>query len=220
MYAHPLQGRLHPELAALGVLLHPPRLDHRPEVHLGHAPRPARGPVSEPLLAFLLEAPPDPVGGGPVHLQVARDALVRPAFQAQCDRGLPALPVVGDLVIGREAPDELARDRALLEHGLHRLAVGPAPEEGAADVGDLLQVQRGMLGLEVHDYPADGRGQHPTLGFRRGEEALHALLAEGRYLAVEHPFRDPGFRRPLEDRPAEEHQRPDPFVLPLLLPDA
>ncbi len=35
------------------------------------------------------------------------------------------------------------------------MAVGPPAKEGAADVGYLLQVQRGVLGLQIDDLTAD-----------------------------------------------------------------
>jgi hypothetical protein len=155
--AHPLQGGLHPELAELGVLLKLPHLVHGPEVDLLHALMSASWPISEPLLSLLLEAPPHPVDGGAVDPHVPRDALVRPSLFVEGDHGLPAFPVAGDLVVGREAPHELAGDRALGEHGLDRLAVGPAAEEEPADIGDLFEVEGRVLGLEVDDLSADGQ---------------------------------------------------------------
>jgi len=130
--AHPLQGGLHPELAELGVLLKLPHLVHGPEVDLLHALMSASWPLSEPLLSLLLEAPPHPVDGGAVDPHVPRDALVRPSLF-------------------------VAGDRALGEHGLHRLAVGPAAEEEPADIGDLFEVEGPVLGLEVDDLCADGQ---------------------------------------------------------------
>jgi hypothetical protein len=136
------------------------------------------------------------------------------------DYGFPPFFVVGDLTVGRKAPHELAGDRGLCQHGPHGVAVGPAAEVGPTDVGDRFKVKRGVLSLEVHDLPADRGGQYPALGSGRFEEAPHALLPEGGDPAVEHPFRDPGLSGPLRDWQAKEDLRPDPLVLPLLVPGA
>jgi hypothetical protein len=61
-----------------------------------------------------------------------------------------------------------------------------------------------------------------TLRFALGgaEEAFHAVLAEGRDPLVEGAFGRPGLRRPFGYRLAEQDERLDPLVLPLLLPGA
>ncbi|CAA9443064.1 MAG: hypothetical protein AVDCRST_MAG01-01-3838 [uncultured Rubrobacteraceae bacterium] len=63
-------------------------------------------------------------------------------------------------------------------------------------------------------------GRTRPLGRFRPEGAFRAELLEARDTPVERPFGSPDLGRTLGDRLAEEDQRPDPLVLPLLLPGA
>ena len=57
----------------------------------------------------------------------------------------------GGLVVGRETADRLQGERLFLEYVPDRRPVRPPTRTDVADPGGFVQVERRMLGLEVHD---------------------------------------------------------------------
>jgi putative transposase len=107
---------------------------------------PAKGRVLPASLRRLIE---HPAHGGAVHAQVAGDALVRPPFVMQGDHSPPAFPGLRNLVVGLEAPERLDGQRLLLQDRTHGRQVRPPPGADVADPRDLVEVERGMFGLQV-----------------------------------------------------------------------
>lgn len=79
-----------------------------------------------------------------------------------------------------------------------------------------------MLGLELHDHPADGRFQAATLGARGGrvgrEEAQHAVPLEALDPAVKRALGGADLPGPLDHGGAEQGYRPELLVVLLLRP--
>jgi hypothetical protein len=158
-----------------------------------------RGP---PLRAWdLFVEPGDPLDGpalqglmhrDPAAPQVRGDARFVPPFAVQPDERQPALGRIADPLIRREAPHRGGCHRLLGEHALDRVVADAAPEAEVADGGDLAQIERRVLRLEVADRPADLVGQGVVLvALRRREEARHAVAVEGVRLPVEGPLGAP-----------------------------
>ena len=123
-------------------------------------------------------------------------------------------------MVGFEAPEGLDGQRHFLENAPYCRQMGPSSAPDEADPGDLVEVECGMFGLEVDDEATDGGGQDAPFCRLRTEEAPHAVPLEARGPPVERPLGGPGLGRSFGHRLAEEDQRPDPLVLPLLLPGA
>ena len=126
------------------------------------------------------------------------------------------------VVVGREAAHHAQGDGLLGKHALYGLPVGTPAEPDVADGGDLVGVERRVLGLEVHDQPPKrGRQPFPPPGGLRAEEALHALRLEARSPALQSALGG-GARLlgALGRGAAEEHHRADELVVALLGPAA
>jgi hypothetical protein len=211
------QGRVDPVLAEVRVPLQPPHGLHRPERDLPHAGRAAVGPILEAVGAFLRPPPQDAVDGRLMDAQVAGYGLGAPALGVEGHHGQPALAALRDLVVGREAPHHAQGDRFLRQDAPDALVVRAPSEEDVAGVGDLVEVEARVLGLEIHDEATNGRRQPPVLGPLGTEEALHAFRMEAGRPPLEGPLGGrAGLLRAPGREATEQHQGPDEFVVPLL----
>jgi hypothetical protein len=82
----------------------------------------------------------------------------------------------------------------------------------------LVEVESGVLGLEVNDQAPDGGGQPLAPGGFRAEEALHPLGLEAAKSAVEGARRDADLSRPLGYGNIAENQGANLLVALLLRP--
>ncbi len=115
-------------------------------------------------------------------------------------------------------PVELQGPGLLVEHPPHRADVNLAPEADADDAGHLVEVERRMLGLEIHDEPADAGRESSPPGRLGSEEALHALRLEALHPAPERALGDAGLPGALGHGGAEKHGLAYALVLLLLGP--
>src|SRR5215207_1439772 len=122
------------------------------------------------------------------------------------------------LVVGLKQSRELQGNNFLRENPCDGVIAQPLAGTDVDYVPDLIVVQGGMLGLEIHDNPADRRRQQLAFGAFGRKESPETLLLEALDLAVQRPLGRTGFPRPLGHRTAEEHQRTELFVLSLLGP--
>src|SRR5215218_2995488 len=107
-----------------------------------------------------------------------------------------------------------------VENPLYGADIRLPAEAGTDDVGYLVEVERRVLGLEVYDEPADVGRELLPLGRLRFEEALHTLLAEACYPALEGASRDSCLLGTFGNGGAEQHRLTYPLVLDLLGPPA
>lgn len=158
-YAYLSERGVDPELAEVRVLLKTADRLHRFERHLPDARGPAVGCVLQARRSLLDPPLEDPVDGGGAYAQVAGDRLRAPAIRVQRDHGRPTVPALGDLVVGREAAHEPQGYGLLLEDAPDRLVVRTPSEADVDGVGYLVEVEAGVLGLQIHGEPADRRRQ-------------------------------------------------------------
>jgi hypothetical protein len=179
-------------------------------------------PVREARLTFLDPAAQDPVDGRPADPHVGGYGLDAPAVQVQRHHRPPRLPHVFGLVVGLEEARELEWDDLLREDPARGVLAKPFPGADVDDVGDLVVVELRVLGLELHDHPADGRLKAAAPGTRGGrigcEEAHHAVFLEAIDPAVHGPRRDADLPGPLRHGTAEKYQRPQFLICFLLRP--
>jgi hypothetical protein len=86
------------------------------------------------------------------------------------------------------------------------------------DVGDLVEVEGRVLGLEVHDESANPRRKHLAPGPLRSEQALHPVALETLHPTIQGSLGGPGLFGPLKDRVSEQDQGADLLVALLLRP--
>jgi hypothetical protein len=210
------------ERSQLRVLLRAADEVHGGEVHLAHALGPPGRPVLEPGFAFLDPPAQHPVDGRPADPQVGRYGLHAPAVEVQRHHSLARLLAVRALVVGLEEARELQGDDLFREDPARGVLAEPPARPDVDDVGDLVVVEPGVLGLELHDHPADGRLQALAPGTRggrvRGEQAQHPVLLEALEPAVHGALRGSGLPGPLRHGGAEQGHRPEFLVVPLLRP--
>ena len=89
-------------------------------------------------------------------------------------------------------PLRLQWQRFLVEHPLHGAHLGLSVEAGADYVGDLVEVERWVLGFEIHYESADVRRKPPSSGLLRREQPLDAIFFEALYPAPEGALGDAG----------------------------
>src|SRR5215216_5434391 len=208
-------------LPEVRVLLEPPHRLHRPERHPPHARRTAVRSILQALRSRLGPPPQDPVYCRLVDPHVARDGLRAPAFGVERDDREAPLAAFRDLVVRGEAPTHAQRHRLLGQDAADGLVVGTPAEEDVADVGYLVEVEARVLRLEVDDAATQRRRELAVPGAVGAEQALHALRLEAPRPALEGPL---GSRTRLTcalgGGAAEEHERTDELVVPLLRPQA
>jgi hypothetical protein len=126
------------------------------------------------------------------------------------DRPSRILDVSG-LVVGLEEAGELEGDDLLGQDPARRVLAEPPARPHIDDVGDLVGVEPGVLGLELHDHASDVGLQAAALGPSRGrigrEEAPHPVLFEALDPAVHGALGDSGLPGPLRHRGVEKDQR-------------
>src|SRR5215207_4215369 len=178
-----LEGGVDAERSQLRVLLRAADEVHRGEVHLAHAPGPSGLLVREARLALLDPAADHPVDGGPADPHVGCYGLHAPTVQVQRHHRLPRLPDVPCLVVGLEEAGELQGDDLLREDPPRRVLAEPPARADVDDVGDLVVVEPGVLGLELHDHAPNERLQAPAPGppnlallIERGQQAAPYAL--------------------------------------------
>ncbi len=150
-------------------------------------------------------------------MQIGGDARDRPALAVQGEHRVASRGGVGDLMVGREsAPDE-DRQRVFGEDAPHRVVARTATELDTTDLGDLMVVEGGKLGLEHEDGPLDFLGQGAmALHFRRAEQAGHPFALEERGLPIQSALGSTGQASAFRRGVTEEHDGADEFVGVLL----
>src|SRR5215203_2104215 len=114
---------------------------------------------------------------------VTPEPLHAPTIQVQRHHRLPRLPDVPCLVLGLEGAGELQGDDLLREDPPRRVLAEPSARADVDDVGDLVVVEPGVLGLELHDHAPNERLQAPAPGppnlallIERGQQAAPYAL--------------------------------------------
>src|SRR5215211_5872655 len=79
-----------------------------------------------------------------------------------------------------------------VENPLYGADIRLPAEAGAHHVGYLVEVEGRVLGLEVHDEPADVGRQPSFVSRLGGEQALHALRPEALYATLDRALRNAG----------------------------
>ena len=149
-----LEGNMDPECADLWILRQLPDLLDGREGHLPHPGGPSVRFVLKPLRAFFLEPLQNLVDGRASDTQVAGDGLRGPAAHAQLHDGCSAFAGV-HLVEAGVVPLQLKGPSCSLENTLYGAHIGLSTEAGIYYVGYLVEVERRVFCLEVHDEPAD-----------------------------------------------------------------
>jgi hypothetical protein len=146
---------MHTELAEVGVLLQAPHRVDRLQIHLADTLGATPLVVLEAGFPLLDEPLQGPVDGVASDLQVAGDGFHAPSPRVELHERRPALFGIRDLVIGWIVPLQPQRPRLLREDLPHRADVGSPTEADEHYARDLVGVEGRVLGLEIHDEPAD-----------------------------------------------------------------
>src|SRR4051812_30927413 len=135
------------------------------------------------------------------------DGLRAPAAHAQLHDGRSSLARRSRLylMVARVAPLQLQRQSFLVENPPYGTHVGLSAEAGAYYVGDLVRVEGRVLGLEVHDEPADVGRELSPFGLLGSEQALHPFVLEVPYPAPQRRLGDASLPGALCYGTAEEH---------------